>query len=98
MSNTIADLRNHLFATLEALRDKEKPMEIERAKAISDVAQTIINTAKVEVDHMRVSGGSGSGFIPSPGATQQIATNTSGGTKTVMQLGNGATLTRHRMS
>lgn len=51
--NKISDLRDHLFETLEALKDPDKPMEIERAKAISDVAQTIINSAKVEVDMAR---------------------------------------------
>ena len=49
MKNKIGDLRNHLFETLEALKDPEKPMEIARAKAISDVAQTIINAARVEL-------------------------------------------------
>ena len=64
--NKISDLRDHLFATLEDLRDKESPMDIERAKAISDVAQTIINSAKVEVEFMRMrgEGAQGTGFIP----------------------------------
>lgn len=67
MKNKIEDLRNHLFETLEALKDKEKPMEIDRAKAIADVAQTIINSAKVEVDFLKMHGqGKGSGFIPTP--------------------------------
>jgi hypothetical protein len=56
VKNKIEDLRNHLFATLEALQDTDKPMDIERAKAISDVAQTIINSAKVEVDFAKVTG------------------------------------------
>lgn len=65
MKNKIEDLRNHLFATLEALADEDKPMDIQRAKAISDVAQTIINSAKVEVDYARHIGGRpASGFIP----------------------------------
>jgi hypothetical protein len=65
MKNKIEDLRDHLFATLEALRDEEKPMELARAKAISEVAQTIINSAKVEVDFINAIGGcEGSGFIP----------------------------------
>lgn len=63
MKNKIEDLRNHLFATLEALQDKENPMEIERAKVISDVAQTIVNSAKVEVDFLKVTNGVGTGFI-----------------------------------
>jgi hypothetical protein len=56
MQNKMSDLRNHLFATLEALRDEEKPMDIERAKAISQVAQTLIETAKVEVKVMEITG------------------------------------------
>jgi hypothetical protein len=34
MKNTLRDLHNHLFETLEALKDTENPMEVERAKAI----------------------------------------------------------------
>ena len=63
--NKIDDLRDHLFATLEALRDDDKPMEIERARAVADVARTIIESAKVEVDMLKVTGGTRStGFIP----------------------------------
>lgn len=65
MKNKIEDLRNHLFATLEALQDKDEPMEIERAKAVADVAQVIVNSAKIEVDFLRATGREqGSGFIP----------------------------------
>lgn len=72
MKNKIEDLRNHLFAALEALSDKDEPMEIERAKAISDVAQTIINSAKVEVDYMKQVGGRPvSGFIPDESQPRQ---------------------------
>lgn len=56
MKNKIEDLRNHLFATLEALQDEEKPMDIDRARTISDVAQTIINSAKVEVEFIKATG------------------------------------------
>jgi hypothetical protein len=51
--NKLSDLRDHLFETIEALKDEEKPMALDRAKAIADVAQTIINSAKVEVDFAR---------------------------------------------
>lgn len=57
MKNKIEDLRNHLFATLEALQDPDEPMDLDRAKAIAGVAQTVINSAKVEVDLLRVTGG-----------------------------------------
>jgi hypothetical protein len=49
----MSDLRNHLFETLEALKDNDAPMDLARAKAISDVAQTIVNSAKVEVDLLK---------------------------------------------
>ena len=64
MRNKIDDLRDHLFATLEALRDEDKPMDLERAKTISTVAQTIINSAKVECEYLEITGKKGSGFIP----------------------------------
>lgn len=66
MKNKIEDLRDHLFETIESLKDPEKPMELARAKMISDVAQTIINSAKVEVDAMRALGAQrlATSFIP----------------------------------
>ena len=65
MKNKITDLRNHLFAALESLApDAEKPMDIERAKAIAEVAQVIVNSAKVEVDYIRaIDAVDGTGFI-----------------------------------
>lgn len=63
--NKITDLRDHLFETIEALMDEEKPMEIQRAKAVAEVAKQIIESAKVEVAYARTTGGLlGSGFIP----------------------------------
>jgi hypothetical protein len=32
------------------LKDPEKPLDLNRAKAVVEVAQTIVNSAKVEVD------------------------------------------------
>jgi hypothetical protein len=54
--NKIDDLRNHLFETLEALKDDEKPMELERAMAIANVATVIVESAKVEVSYLKVTG------------------------------------------
>ena len=64
-ANKIEDLREELFATLRGLRDKENPMEIERAKAVAEVAKVIVDSAKVEVDHMKLAGGASS-FLPAP--------------------------------
>lgn len=66
--NKITDLRDHLFETLEALRDRDQPMDIQRAKAIADVARVIVETAKVEVDFANVTGAVvGTGFLPQDG-------------------------------
>ena len=54
--NKLRDLRDHLFETIECLKDEEKPMDIERAEAISEVAQTIINSAKVELQFLELTG------------------------------------------
>jgi hypothetical protein len=54
--NKMSDLRNHLFETLEGLRDEENPMDIKRALAVSRVAQTIIDSAKAEIQFMEATG------------------------------------------
>src|SRR2546430_207118 len=56
MKNKITDLRNHLFETIEALKDPDNPMEVQRAKAIYETAQTIIESGKLEVQFIEVVG------------------------------------------
>jgi len=61
--NDITELRSILFDTLRGLKDKT--LDIEQAKAINDTAQVIINSAKVEVDHAKITGGIPStNFLP----------------------------------
>lgn len=63
--NSIVALRQMLFDSMRALKPGAKPEEIELAKARSEVAQTIINSVKVEVEFTKATGlQSGSGFIP----------------------------------
>ena len=67
MKNKIEDLRNHLFAALEGLADRDNPMELDRAKAIADVGRVIVDSAKAEVEFMKATGAkSGTGFVPLP--------------------------------
>ena len=54
--NKMSDLRDHLFETLEALRDNESPMEIDRALAVSTVAGTLIESVKAEIKFMEATG------------------------------------------
>lgn len=63
MANNIERLRDQLFKTLESLNDSENPMEVGRAKVAAEVAQVIINSAKVEVEHLRVTQGAYSPFF-----------------------------------
>jgi hypothetical protein len=76
VKNKAEDLRDHLFETLESLRDKDEPMDLDRAKTVAAVAQVIIQSAKVEVDLLRVTGGQpDSAFfsaraLPAPGQKQ----------------------------
>jgi len=54
MKNKIEDLRNHLFETIEMLKDEdEKTMNLDKAKTICQVSDRIIETAKVEVDYLK---------------------------------------------
>lgn len=70
MKNKITDLRNHLFAQIERLGDEdlkgeELNAEISRARAIGQIAGQITDTARVEVDYIKVTGGTeGSEFLP----------------------------------
>ena len=54
MKNRLTDLRNHLFETIEVLKDKEDPMPVERARAISEVAGKLIESGKVELQLLEI--------------------------------------------
>lgn len=67
----IDDLREDLFDTIKGL--KNKSMDIDRAKAIAEVAQTIINSAKVEVDYIRATESrTGTEFFPDASKVQRL--------------------------
>ncbi len=60
------DLRDHLDHLMKRLRDdSDTALDLDRAKLLIEAGQAVINSAKVEVDFMRVTGQmSGTGFIP----------------------------------
>lgn len=95
--HTIDELREYLFTALKGLSDKEAPLDIERARAIADVAQTVINSAKVEVEHMRLAGGAGSGFLPSGLSDSSTPRLTQNGVQQSGTTPDGSRVTRHRM-
>jgi hypothetical protein len=65
MSRNISDLREAMFDTLADLRAGK--ITVEQAKAVSDVGQVIINSAKVEVDYIRANNGGETPFLESTG-------------------------------
>jgi hypothetical protein len=66
--NKIEDLRNLLFEQIEKLMDNDCNIDIEvmKSKSITSLAAVIIESAKVEIDFIRIHGneGTGTGFIP----------------------------------
>lgn len=112
-SHNLGELRGHLFATLAALRDKENPMEIDRARAVCAVAKEITDTARIEIDYQRVTGNEiGSQFIESPapaalpkhGSPAQLTDHNAktinhpaGSKATHVQPVPGGTITTHRI-
>lgn len=61
MKNKLPDLRNHLFECIELVKSKE--MKPEEAKTVCELAQAIINSAKVELEFMKVVGIKESDFM-----------------------------------
>jgi hypothetical protein len=61
MSKTIEDLRAALFATIEGVR--AGTTSVDQAKTIGELSQVTVNSAKIEIDYLRVTEGGGSSFI-----------------------------------
>lgn len=59
-------VRQALLDTLSDLRNKEAPMDIERAKAVATVASVLVDTAKVENEYLKITGQDRSNFIETP--------------------------------
>jgi hypothetical protein len=92
MANDLTELRSHLFDALNRLKTGEpNDAEMRRAKAVSDVAQVLIGSAKVEVEFIRVAGGRGTGFVP-----EQPALPTPPGTPDAPRLVQGRAMSGSR--
>lgn len=65
MKNKIEDLRNHLFEMLETIKDPDAKVDLARYRLGVDVANSLIDSAKVEVEFVKATGAvRGTGFIP----------------------------------
>lgn len=96
MTNDITELRAVLFDALRGLNDKENPMDINRAKAIADVGQTVINTAKVEIEYIKATKRGGTDFVPPALPDGSDVSPTQTGTKTTTAVPGGRHIT-HKM-
>lgn len=84
----IDQVRQSLLDTLADLRNRETPMDIERAKAVAQVASVLVDTAKVENDYLKITGNDRSNFLEP--AADRITTVAS----PFPTVGN---ITRHRL-
>lgn len=62
-TRNIDTLRDHLFDQLDRLKADRSPEEIERARAVRDVAQVMVNSAMAEVKFLQLTGSNESGFL-----------------------------------
>jgi len=69
MSNNITTVRQHLLDTLADLRNRENPMDVDRARAVADVARVLVDSAKVEVDYIKATAGNNTPFLDTPASS-----------------------------
>ena len=72
--NHIDTVRAHLLDTLADLRNRDKPMEVDRARAVAQVASVIVDTARVEVDYLKATNQTSTPFMDA----QKTVTTTEG--------------------
>lgn len=67
------------MALMRDLRDPGKDVDLDRSRLVVDVAQTIINSGKLEVQALRLGarGGAGTGFLPVGSAEDEDEENLS---------------------
>jgi hypothetical protein len=69
-NNDITALRAALFETLRGVRDGT--VDLDKARAINELSKTLVDTAKVEVDYLRATGGGESAFIETGAGAPQL--------------------------
>ena len=69
----ITQVRQSLLDTLADLRNRENPMDVDRARAVAQVAGVLVDTARVEVDYIKACGGKDSSHFLEGSDTQEGA-------------------------
>lgn len=70
----ITQVRSALLATLADLRNRDNPMDLDRAKAVATVATVLVDTARVENDYFKITGQDRSDFLEQLETTQVAGT------------------------
>ncbi len=96
MQNKLSDLNNHLFAQMERLGDEELTdeklnKEIGRAKAITNVAQQIINNGNLVLNALKTK----AEYFPNQKALPEIFGDKNGETKAEKQHNNKKRIPSH---
>lgn len=81
----IDQVREHLMQTLADLRNRDQPMEVDRARAVAQVASVLVDTARVEVEYLKQVG-DGSRFLDGSAAAGDTPRITSTPTGIVHRL------------
>lgn len=71
-------LRAHLFEALQGV--KSGVMDLDKARAINEIGKTLIDSAKVEVDYLKASGGGESSFLDAAIGTANLPDGITGQT------------------
>lgn len=70
MRQDITALREQLFATMAGVKDGS--IDLERARAVNEISKTLVDTARVEVDYLRATGGGESEFLNTAIGTDKL--------------------------
>lgn len=101
-TNHISTVRGHLIAQLAALKaavpGDALESEIKRSKGMSELSQTIINSAKVEVEYLAATGQNSTPFLEVSPDAPYLPGAGSHDTKRLPGNANGITsITQHKL-
>lgn len=75
----IDQVRTALLATLADLRDRETPMDLDRAKTVATVASVLVDTARVENEYLKITGQTHGAFLDQPATSTTVPTGPANG-------------------
>ncbi|MDM0032092.1 hypothetical protein QTI33_08060 [Variovorax sp. J22P271] len=95
----INQLRQHLLDTLTDLRNRDNPMEPDRARAVAQVASVLVDSAKVEVDYLKATDQTHTPFLEVPPDAEVAHLGHVTTVTDADALPNGiSSITRHRLA